>query len=30
MIDLLNIEPHIVSKDLRGYCIFFFGEAKSK
>ena len=28
-IDLLNIKPHQVSKDLRGYIIFFYGESKS-
>lgn len=29
-IDLLNITPHQVSRDLRGYSVFFFGEPKSK
>ena len=28
-IDLLSIEPHKVSKDLRGYSVFFYGEPKS-
>ena len=30
MIDLLNIVPHQVSRDLRGYSVFFYGEPKSK
>lgn len=25
-IDLLGIKPHQVSRDLRGYIIFFYGE----
>lgn len=29
-IDLLNLQPHQVSKDLRGYSVFFYGEPKSK
>lgn len=29
MIDLLNIQPHQVSRDLRGYSVFFFGDPKS-
>ena len=29
MIDLLNIVPHQVSRDLRGYSVFFYGEPKS-
>lgn len=29
-IDLLNITPHQVSRDLRGYSVFFFGEPKSR
>lgn len=29
MIDLLNITPHQVSRDLRGYSVFFYGEPKS-
>lgn len=29
-IDLLNITPHQVSRDLRGYSVFFYGEPKSK
>lgn len=28
-IDLLTLEPHKVSRDLRGYSVFFFGEPKS-
>jgi hypothetical protein len=28
-IDLLNIVPHQVSRDLRGYSVFFYGEPKS-
>lgn len=28
-IDILNIQPHKVSRDLRGYSVFFYGEAKS-
>lgn len=28
-IDLLNIEPHKVSRDLRGYSVMFYGEPKS-
>lgn len=28
-IDLLNIKPHQVSRDLRGYSVFFYGEPKS-
>ena len=28
-IDLLNIQPHQVSRDLRGYSVFFYGEPKS-
>lgn len=28
-IDLLNIAPHQVSRDLRGYSIFFYGDPKS-
>lgn len=27
-IDLLNLTPHQVSRDLRGYTVFFFGEKK--
>lgn len=27
--DLLNIEPHKVSRDLRGYSVMFYGEVKS-
>lgn len=29
MIDLLNIQPHQVSRDMRGYIVFFYGDAKS-
>lgn len=28
-IDIFNIEPHQVSRNLRGYSIFFYGEPKS-
>ena len=28
-IDLLALEPHKVSRDLRGYSVFFYGEPKS-
>ena len=28
-IDLLSIQPHKVSKDMRGYIVFFFGDPKS-
>ena len=28
-IDLLNLTPHQVSRDLRGYTVFFYGEPKS-
>ena len=28
-IDLLSIQPHQVSRDLRGYSVFFYGEPKS-
>lgn len=28
-IDLLNIQPHQVSRDMRGYIVFFYGEEKS-
>ena len=28
-IDLLNLQPHQVSRDLRGYSVFFYGEPKS-
>ena len=28
-INLLNIKPHQVSRDMRGYSIFFYGEPKS-
>ncbi len=28
-IDIFNIEPHQVSRDLRGYSVFFYGEPKS-
>lgn len=29
-IDIFNIKPHEVSRDLRGYSVFFYGEPKSK
>ena len=29
MLDLLNLEPHQVSDDLRGYSVMFYGEPKS-
>lgn len=29
MIDLLDIKPHQVSRDLKGYSVFFYGEPKS-
>lgn len=29
MLDLLNITPHQVSRDLRGYSVMFYGEPKS-
>ena len=29
-IDLLSLTPHQVSRDLRGYSVFFYGEPKSK
>lgn len=29
MIDLLDIKPHQVSRDMRGYTVFFYGEVKS-
>lgn len=29
MLDLLSIQPHQVSRDLRGYSVFFYGEPKS-
>ncbi len=28
-IDLLNIQPHQVSRDLRGYSVFLYGDPKS-
>lgn len=28
-INLLDIQPHKVSRDLRGYSVFFYGEPKS-
>lgn len=28
-ISLLDIQPHQVSRDLRGYSVLFFGEPKS-
>jgi len=29
-LNLLDIVPHQVSRDLRGYSVFFYGEPKSK
>lgn len=29
MIDILNIQPHQVSRNLKGYSVFFYGEEKS-
>lgn len=29
MLDLLNLQPHQVSRDLRGYSVMFYGEPKS-
>lgn len=29
MINLLDIQPHKVSRDLRGYTVMFFGSPKS-
>lgn len=29
MINLLDIQPHRVSRDLRGYTVMFFGSPKS-
>lgn len=29
-ISLLDIAPHQVSRDLRGYSVFFYGDPKSK
>lgn len=29
-INLLDIKPHQVSRDMRGYSVFFYGEPKSK
>lgn len=29
-LSLLDIKPHQVSRDLRGYSVFFYGEPKSK
>ena len=28
-INLLNIKPHQVSRDMRGYSVFFYGDPKS-
>jgi hypothetical protein len=28
-IDLMSLQPHKVSRDLRGYSVFFYGEPKS-
>ena len=27
---LKDLKPHVVSRDLRGYSVFFYGEPKSK
>ena len=27
---LLDIQPHQVSRDMRGYTVFFYGQPKSK
>lgn len=29
-INIFNVQPHQVSRDLRGYSVFFYGEPKSK
>ena len=29
VIDLLSLQPHQVSRDMRGYIVFFYGDAKS-
>ena len=29
-LNLLNIQPHQVSRDLRGYSVFLYGDPKSK
>lgn len=29
-IDLLALQPHKVSRDMRGYIVFFYGDPKSK
>lgn len=29
-IDIFSIEPHKVSRDLRGYSVFFYGDPKSR
>ena len=29
MIDIWDIQPHKVSRDLKGYSVFFYGEPKS-
>lgn len=29
MLDILNIEPHKVSRDLRGYCVMLYGDIKT-
>ena len=28
-INIFNIQPHQVSRDMRGYSVFFYGEPKS-
>ena len=29
MLDLLSLQPHQVSRNLRGYSVMFYGEPKS-
>lgn len=29
-IDIFSIQPHKVSRDMRGYSVLFYGEPKSK
>ena len=28
-INIFNVKPHIVSRDLRGYSVLFYGDPKS-
>lgn len=30
MVNLLDITPHQVSRNMRGYSVFFYGDPKSK